>query len=152
MSTRPLLLLAAVLALLPLAATAEAAEYVPGEVVVGHHDGTVSKVDTATGQSVGEAISKLRRHPEVAYAVPNYVAHAAQFTPNDPYLRKQWNFIGEYGIGMPEPRARRAAAAPPWRWSTAASPTRTTASSSATRTCTAPRSSTPGTSSAAMRT
>jgi serine protease len=113
MSTRPLLLLAAVLALLPLAATAEAAEYVPGEVVVGHHDGTVSKVDTATGQSVGEAISKLRRHPEVAYAVPNYVAHAAQFTPNDPYLRKQWNFIGRYGIDMPEAWSLAEAAGAP---------------------------------------
>src|SRR5215212_1037839 len=113
MSTRPLLLLAAVLALLPLAATAGAAEYVPGEVVVGHHDGTVRTIDTGEGQSVAQAISKLRRHSEVAYAVPNYVAHAAQFTPDDPYLRKQWNFIGQYGIGMREAWALAAAAGAP---------------------------------------
>jgi serine protease len=113
MSTRPLLLLVALVALVPLAATAEAAEYVPGEVVVGHKDGTVAKVDTETGQSVGEAIEKLRRHPKVAYAVPNYVAHAAQFTPDDPFLRKQWNFIGDYGIGMPEAWALAAAAGAP---------------------------------------
>ena len=113
MSTRPLLLLAAFLALLPLAATAEAAEYVPGEVVVGHHDGTVSKLATERGQSVGEAVSRLRHHPKVAYAVPNYVAHAAQFTPDDPYLRKQWNFIGENGIGMPQAWSLAAAAGVP---------------------------------------
>src|SRR4051794_40427917 len=102
MPTRPFSLLVALVALLALAATAEAADYVPGEVVVGHHDGSVSRVDTEPGQSVGEAVSKLRRHPKVAYAVPNYVARAAQLTPNDPFLRKQWNFIGAYGIGMPE--------------------------------------------------
>lgn len=113
MSTRPLLLLAAFLGLLPLAATAEAAEYVPGEVVVGHEDGSVSKVDTENGQSVDEAISKLRSHPKVAYAVPNYVAHAAQYTPNDPFLRKQWNFIGRYGIGMPEAWSMAEAAGAP---------------------------------------
>jgi serine protease len=113
MSTRPLLLLFALVALLPLAATAEAADYVPGEVVVGHEDGSVHTVDTAAGQSVGEAIDKLRRHPKVAYAVPNYVAHAAQFTPNDPFLRKQWNFIGQYGIGMPEAWSLAAAAGAP---------------------------------------
>src|SRR3954454_8503164 len=121
MSTRPLLILAAVLALLSLAATPEAAKYVPGEVVVGHHDGTVMKVDTQKGQSIGEAISTLRRHPKVAYAVPNYVAHAAQFTPNDPYLRKQWNFIGRDGIGMPEAWAlAEAAGAPGGRGATVA--------------------------------
>jgi serine protease len=113
MSTRPLLLLLALVALLPLAATAEAADYVPGEIVVGHTDGTVHRVDTETGQSVDDAIEKLRRHPKVAYAVPNYVAHAAQFTPDDPFLRKQWNFIGEYGIGMPEAWALAAAAGAP---------------------------------------
>jgi serine protease len=113
MSTRPLPLLLALVALVPLVATAEAAEYVPGEVVVGHKDGTVARVDTETGQSVGEAIEKLRRHPKVAYAVPNYVAHAAQFTPDDPFLRKQWNFIGDYGIGMSEAWSLAAAAGAP---------------------------------------
>jgi serine protease len=121
MSTRPLLLLLALVALLPLAATAQAADYVPGEVVVGHEDGSVHTVDTAAGQSVGEAIEKLRAHPKVAYAVPNYVAHAAQYIPNDPFLRKQWNFIGQYGIGMPEAWAlAEAAGAPGGRGATVA--------------------------------
>jgi serine protease len=93
--------MAALLGLLALAVPAEATEYVPGEVVVGHEDGTVAKVDT-NGQSVPEAAEKLKSKPNVAYAVPNYVAHASQFTPNDPGLRKQWNFKGTYGIGMPE--------------------------------------------------
>jgi serine protease len=113
MSTRPLLLLVALVALFPLAAAAEAADYVPGEVVVGHEDGSVSKVDTEHGQTVGEAISKLRDHPKVAYAVPNYVARAAQFVPNDPFLHKQWNFIGTYGIGMPEAWSLAEAAGAP---------------------------------------
>jgi serine protease len=121
MSTRPFLLLAALAALLPLAAPAEAADYVPGEVVVGHQNGSVARVETEPGQSVGDAIATLSRHPKVRYAVPNYVAHAAQFTPNDPYLRKQWNFIGRYGIGMPEAWAlAEAAGAPGGRGATVA--------------------------------
>ncbi len=51
--------------------------------------------------------------PKVAYAVPNYVAHASQFIPNDPGLRRQWNFIGPYGIGMPEAWSLAAAAGAP---------------------------------------
>jgi len=113
MSTRPLLLLAALVALLLLAASAEAADYVPGEVVVGHANGSVARVETEPGQSVGQAIAKLQQHPKVRYAVPNYVARAAEFTPNDPFLRRQWNFIGRYGIGMPEAWELAAAAGAP---------------------------------------
>jgi serine protease len=93
--------MAALLGLLALAVPAEAAEYVPGEVVVGHEDGTVAKVATQ-GKSVAEAASHLEKKPNVAYAVPNYIAHASQFVPNDPDLKRQWNFTGAYGIGMPE--------------------------------------------------
>jgi serine protease len=113
MPTRLLLLTAALLGLLALAATAEAAKYVPGEVVVGYKNGTVATHKTAEGQSVPEAASVLRRHPRVAYAVPNYVAHASQLTPNDPGLRRQWNFTEPYGIGMPEAWALAAAAGAP---------------------------------------
>ena len=113
MPTRLLLLLVALLGLLALAATAEAAEYVPGEVVVGHENGTVSTVETEAGQSVPEAASELRDDPNVAYAVPNYVAHASQFTPNDPGLHRQWNFTGTYGIGMPEAWSLATAAGAP---------------------------------------
>ncbi len=38
----------------------------------------------------------------MAYAVPNYRAHASQYTPNDRSLNRQWNLIGPFGIGMPE--------------------------------------------------
>jgi serine protease len=93
--------MAALLGLLALAVPAEAAEYVPGEVVVGHEDGTVAKVDTQ-GKSVPEAASHLEKKPNVAYAVPNYIAHASQFVPNDPGFKRQWNFTGPYGIGVPE--------------------------------------------------
>jgi serine protease len=113
MPTRLLLLVVALMGLLTLAAAAEAAEYVPGEVVVGYQNGTVSTVDTEAGQSVPEAAAELGRHPKVAYAVPNYVAHASQFTPNDPDYRRQWNFSGAYGIGMPEAWALAAAAGAP---------------------------------------
>ena len=102
MPTRLLPLLAVLAALLVPAATAAASEYVPGEVVVGYKNGAVATHGTEPGQSVPEAASELRRHPKVAYAVPNYVAHASQFTPNDPLLRRQWNFTGKYGIGMPD--------------------------------------------------
>ncbi|MEA2378249.1 MAG: serine protease [Thermoleophilaceae bacterium] len=113
MPTRLLLLLAVVLGLLPLAAPAGAAEYVPGQVVVGYKNGSVSTHGTPDGQSVHETARQLRRHPHVAYAVPNYVAHASQFTPNDPGLRRQWNFIGPFGIGMPEAWELAAAAGAP---------------------------------------
>jgi serine protease len=113
MPTRLLLLLVALMGLLVLAGTAEAAEYVPGQVVVGHENGTVSTVGTKPGQSVPEAASGLRDDPNVAYAVPNYVAHASQFTPNDPGLHRQWNFIGPYGIEMPEAWSLATAAGAP---------------------------------------
>jgi serine protease len=113
MPTRLLLFLVALLGLLALAATAGAAEYVPGEVVVGYENGAVAKVETRPGQSVPERASELRGQPKVAYAVPNYVAHASQFVPNDPYLGRQWNFVGPYGIGMPEAWALAEAAGAP---------------------------------------
>lgn len=115
MPTRLLLPLVALLGLLSLAATAEAAEYVPGEVVVGYDNGTVATAATRAGQSVPERASELRRQPQVAYAHPNYIARAAQtpFAPNDPDLPRQWNLIGPYGIGMPEAWALASAAGAP---------------------------------------
>ena len=115
MSTRSLLLLGAFLALGPLATSAGAADYVPGEVVVGHTDGSVSKVETQPGQSVAEAIDKLSDHPKVKYAVPNLVAHAAaeDWVPDDPYVDRQWNFVGSFGIGMPQAWSLAAAVGAP---------------------------------------
>jgi serine protease len=113
MPTRLLLLASALLCALALVGTAEASKYVPGEVVVGYQNGTVTTHSTGHGQSVPEAAEALRRQPKVAYAHPNYVAHASQFTPDDPYLRRQWNFTGRYGIGMPEAWSLAAAAGAP---------------------------------------
>ena len=101
----------AVLALLMFgAATARAADYVPGEVLVGYRADTTQRVVAdiaskagvrsmqapapraelvrlAPGVTVARAIAKLRREAGVAYAVPNYVAHeAGSWIPDDPGL------------------------------------------------------------------
>ena len=55
------------------------------------------------GDTVRETLSELRADPNVAYAVPNYIARASAFRPNDPAFRRQWNFSnGGYGIRMPD--------------------------------------------------
>jgi serine protease len=125
MPTRRLLPIIAVLALLALPWTAEAAEYVPGGVIVGYKDGTTatvqSKVESTTGtdakqllpggseqlqiedgQSVKATVEELRADPNVAYAAPNHIARAAQVMPDDPGFKRQWNFFEPFGIGMPE--------------------------------------------------
>jgi serine protease len=118
-----LLLLAAALLLLTLPAGARAADYVPDEVIVRYERGTGGGVaaqvaaDAGTqplqalaggseqlqiddGESVRETIAELKADPNVAYAVPNWRAHAAATTPNDPESRLQWNFFGAYGINL----------------------------------------------------
>jgi serine protease len=90
------------------AGSARAADYVPGEVVVGYLLGSTAHaraaidagaggratapaggprervVRLAPGVSVRHAIARLRRSPVVAYAVPNYIAHTAgDFIPDD---------------------------------------------------------------------
>jgi serine protease len=127
----------AVLACLATAATglARAADYVPGEVVVGYAPGPSARsaVDAQTrtgiravapspapgeqvvqlpsGETVQSAINRLRSQPGVAYALPNYVAHAAgTWIPNDRGLthspggwqQLQWNFLGGAGVNAPE--------------------------------------------------
>jgi serine protease len=125
MLPRPLIPALLALAALSLPGAAAAAEYVPGEVVVKYRDGTtaieqqhverssgtdaelpvtsVSKqLEIEDGESVPETLAELRRDPRVAYAVPNYVAHASALIPNDPGFSRQWNLAGEFGVGMPE--------------------------------------------------
>jgi serine protease len=107
---RRLAALGVVLALMLMsAASAHAADYVPGEVVVGYGasatpstmmavdaragvrqtaasaPGHVKVVRTARGETVKEAAARLRRQRGVAYAVPNYIAHeAGAWIPDDP--------------------------------------------------------------------
>lgn len=115
---------AAALLLLALPGSALAADYVPGQVIVKYRHGTkpgaqfalaqaagtepASRLPTGShaltvdeGQTVKSTVAKLNRDPKVAYAVPNYIAHASAFSPNDPGYAKQWNFSGGFGIGMP---------------------------------------------------
>jgi serine protease len=115
---------ATALTLLLAPAAAEAASYVPGQVIVKYRSDTAAPVrerledlsGTETrrrlaggseqlaiedGATVGSTLARLREDPNVAYAVPNFKAHAAE-VPNDPGLRRQWNFLDEFGIGMEE--------------------------------------------------
>jgi len=109
-----LLLSAAVLALVPLAAPAEAADYVPGEVVVKYDDDSNASVQQIEdGESVRGKIAELREDPDVKYAVPNHIAHAAAFIPDDRGFRLQWNLFEAFGINMPEAWELAAAAGAP---------------------------------------
>ena len=112
MPTRLLLTAFLALLLLALPVSAWAADYVPGEVIVKYRDGTgladrsnlqrsagtavearlpggSQQLEIADGASVSQTVRKLRSDPNVAYAVPNYRAHASQFTPDDPRLNRQ---------------------------------------------------------------
>ena len=117
----------AVLAVLAVASpAASAGELVrPYDVIVRYEPGTPPSEETAAetaagtraarvlpggskhlevqdGRTVRDAVAVLRRDPHVAYAVPNYIARASAFYPNDPGLALQWNFVGPFGINMPE--------------------------------------------------
>jgi serine protease len=111
---------------------AAAAPHQPGELVVQYRAGTTGPQREAiraaagvrpagvidrnsqrvevTGQGgVEEAAEKLRSDPRIVHALPNYVAAATGFEPNDPgraaaggWAALQWNFIGPFGIGVRE--------------------------------------------------
>jgi serine protease len=108
-----------------------AADYVPGEVIVGYRaepsaDAAVAMrgrvvaggapgpdsqlVRLPAGETVAEAVSRLRDVRGVAYAVPDYIAHmAGDFIPNDPgrahqiggWQKLQWNFLSGAGVNAP---------------------------------------------------
>jgi len=111
----PLLLATgALVALLTPAASAAAADYVPGEVVVKYEDGRARVHPIRDGDSVRKTITELRDNPRVEYAVPNHIARASQtFTPNDPGFRRQWHLFEPWGIGMPEAWSLAEAAGAP---------------------------------------
>jgi serine protease len=125
MRKRSLLPAALALVLLGAPAGAAAAPYVPGQVLVKYKDGTTGAERAAgqaeagaqqtgaipggstqlairDGRSVQQAVSDLRKDPNVTYAVPNYEAHiAGDLVPNDPGFRLQWNLSGPFSINMP---------------------------------------------------
>jgi serine protease len=99
-------------------AQARAADAVPHEVVVAYRSGARAASTSAAAttrprvlhvRDVSAALRRLRRDPRVAYAVPNVVAHAADFIPNDPgrdttaagWQALQWNFDGPFGVNAP---------------------------------------------------
>jgi serine protease len=112
-----------------------AAAYVPHEVVVGYRSQTAARAakhaDAArgmrqaapavtprsrvlrlpAGETVPAALTRLRREPGVAYAQPDYVAHAdGSFIPDDRgrsrraqgWQQLQWNMLPGAGIGAPQ--------------------------------------------------
>lgn len=128
---------AAVFALLLVAGpgVASAADYVSGEVVIGYSappaaslsaelarrmgvrsvapspSSTEQVVRLAPGVSLSQAIAQARRQPGVAYAVPDFIAHATgSWMPNDPgsgqaaggWAALQWNFLPADGVDAPE--------------------------------------------------
>jgi serine protease len=78
-------------------------------------------VSLRKGVSVASALERLRRRSAVAWAVPDYIAHAAQapapYYPNDPgtagvargWEQLQWNFVGPFGVDAPQAWANVAA-------------------------------------------
>jgi serine protease len=69
------------------------------------------------GQTVEEAVVALSKRRSVEYAVPNFVAHASAWVPNDPgrigqaggWQELQWNFGAQAGIDTPDAWANLAA-------------------------------------------
>jgi serine protease len=124
-----LLAAVAVLSACLLASPAAAAPHHPGELIVKYRLGTSSaeraavrraadvrvldRIDARTervaalaGNAAAPA-AELTSDSRVVHAVPNYVARATTFTPNDPgrggpggWAALQWNFAGPFGIGV----------------------------------------------------
>jgi serine protease len=72
----------------------------------------------APGVSVASALRKLRGRRDIAWAVPDYLAHASGgWIPNDQgagsapgdWQQLQWNFVGPFGVNAPEAWANVAA-------------------------------------------
>ena len=87
-------------------ATAARAEYEPGELIVSYRDDGEPAQTYQVPEDVGvhEAAKALEKQPDVRYAVPNYIAHAAGWIPNDRgaadaadagggWQELQWNFL-----------------------------------------------------------
>jgi serine protease len=117
-----------------LAGATPAAPYAPGQILVKYVDATPPVARAATahvagatdpvavaahtrllrlaqGVSVAAALRRLRGRRDVAWAVPDYVAHiAAGLIPNDEgsghapgdWQELQWNFAGPFGVNAPE--------------------------------------------------
>ncbi len=71
---------------------------------------TEQVIHVPAGRSIWPVIAKLRRQRGVRYAVPDYIAHAAGWIPDDPgntgrrqgWQQLQWNFLAANGIDAPD--------------------------------------------------
>ncbi|HEY2602127.1 MAG TPA: S8 family serine peptidase [Thermoleophilaceae bacterium] len=132
MRRRPFFFGAAIAAaFLIVASSAAASDYVPGKVIVKYRHGAPRLVRAIVqkrtkmafesrlpagaralriegDRTVPEAITSLKKHPGVEYAVPDYIAHAA-YSPNDPGLTgtpggwaaTQWDMTGPFSMNAP---------------------------------------------------
>jgi serine protease len=136
----------AILAVLPVAsARAGSSSYAPDRVLVKYATATPARARAASaraagageplvtaphtrllrlarGVSVAAALRSLRRRPDVAWAVPDYRAHAAGgLIPDDvgsgrqpgEWQQLQWNFSGPFGVNAPQAWSNVAAAGAP---------------------------------------
>ena len=117
----PIIAFAALLATVALPAAAGAATAEPNQIVVQFENPATGAAPSAASadpvvlqvENVRKALLDLRSRDDVAYAVPNLIAHtsAATYTPNDPLLMSlQWNFVGLYGVRAQEAWANARAA------------------------------------------
>ena len=130
MRLAPLLSALAAASVMGAPSVANAADVVPGKVIVRYkRDATRAeraRVQSLTGtrfgtvlpggsrtlriadhQSVATTLKQLRTHDKVAYAVPDYRVHASAFDPNDTgrgagWQPLQWNFAGTWGVNAPQ--------------------------------------------------
>jgi thermitase len=75
----------------------------------------VYQLQIPTTASVEEMVYALGRNPDVEYAEPNFIAHIATTTPNDPYFRYQYalhNTGQEIGDGGPKGKSNADIKAP----------------------------------------
>jgi serine protease len=84
----------------------QAVRQAAGVRVLAAVDGRTERVESLQGDAAGP-VAKLAADPRVLHAVPNFVARATAFTPNDPgrggtggWAALQWNFTGPFGIGV----------------------------------------------------
>jgi serine protease len=114
-------LLGGLLAIQPAPLFAASPSFARDEVLVHYRgDPGQTSVDVPAGQSVRATLSELRSEPAVGYARPDYLVHAAVFSPNDPgsdargnWTRDQWNFLSPEtrgGISLPTAWQRLIAA------------------------------------------
>src|SRR3954452_1139078 len=99
---------------------------VRARTLAGGVPGGARELAVGAGMSIDSTVAALRKHPSVAYAVPDYVAHASQvqtppaFIPNDPgrggaanWQAVQWNFTGPFSVNAPQAWAEASAAGAP---------------------------------------